>query len=254
MNDIGSILKLFAPTALGSLGKAGLMERKETKFIFPERMLPEILGSLRNDYEVLEINGQHIMNYETVYFDTPDFFHFRQHLTRRRTRYKVRFRKYLDTNCTFFEIKSKNNHNRTIKERIQISRNGELINAEERIFLDQHSPLGTEILEKKLHVHYSRITLVNKQRTERVTIDLDLTYSNDGLIKSFPGLVIAEVKQDVHLRSHFVSMMRQCGIREFSVSKYCLGIISLYGHIRHNLYKPKIRYINHFIYASQRNP
>ncbi len=67
---------------------------------------------------VLQIDGQRVFDYESVYFDTDDFTLFRHHLQGRRRRYKVRTRTYLASGLCMFEVKLKGARGQTVKERI----------------------------------------------------------------------------------------------------------------------------------------
>jgi hypothetical protein len=56
-----------------------------------------------------------------VYFDTPSHQLYRQHVQRRRHRYKVRTRSYLDSGECSFEAKLKSNRSETVKSRMPCS-------------------------------------------------------------------------------------------------------------------------------------
>jgi hypothetical protein len=247
------ILSAFTPVSLEEMGRVRLMNRRDTKFVFTEEMLPAILQDLLSEYSVLEVNNTRALRYQTDYYDTPEFFHFQQHHNKHLNRYKVRTRRYLESNDSFFEIKFKNNHGRTIKERISLGDGEDGINERVRAFLRRKSLLNGSLLEHKLRVNYHRVTLVSKHQAERVTIDFDLSYSNGACQQSYERLIIAEVKQENKSRSPFTALMRKKRIRCFSISKYCLGIITLYSHVRHNLLKPKLRYLNKLSYATVRS-
>jgi hypothetical protein len=116
--------------------------------------------------------------------------------------------------------------------------------------LKEKTPLQASGLEAKLWVNYSRITLVNKNSPERVTIDLDLTFKNKEQNQLIQNLVIAEVKQDKAVTSTFIKLMKKHHIREGSISKYCFGVISLFEKIKHNNFKSKIIALNKIRYAN----
>jgi hypothetical protein len=247
------ILSTFTPVSLEEMGRVRLMDRKDTKFVFTEEMLPAILQELQLEYSVLVVNNSRDSRYQTDYFDTPEFYHFQQHHTKHLNRFKVRTRRYLESNDAFFEIKFRNNHGRTMKERISMSNGEGGISEQMRSFLRRKAPLYNNDLEHKLRVNFHRITLVHKHHTERVTVDYGLHYSDATREHSYERLIIAEVKQDKKCRSPFIILMRSKKIRRLSISKYCLGVMTLYGHVRHNLLKPKLRYLNRLIYASDGN-
>ena len=250
MTGIEDILSAFTAITLNEMDRVKLMDRKDTKYVFREDTLPLVLHDLMTEYKVLAVNNARAPRYQTDYYDTPDFFHFQQHHSKHLNRYKVRTRRYLESNDAFFEIKFRNNHGRTVKQRILLQEGEEAINERMRIFLRRKTPVNDLSLEHKLRVRYRRITLVHHTLPERVTIDYDLHYSNEGGEHGYEKLIIAEVKQERKAVSPFIRLMRTRRIREFRISKYCLGIMTLYGHVRHNLLKPKLRYLNRIIHAS----
>ena len=63
--------------------------------------------------------------------------------------------------------------------------------------------------DRPLWNHYRRITLVSKQRAERVTLDLDLAFTRETDRAAMPGIVVAEVKyQGARHASEFARLMR----------------------------------------------
>lgn len=227
-----------------------LMDRTDTKFIFRIDQLPELLSQLKNDYNILDISGNRISRYESLYFDTKNFDLFYNHHRGKPGRFKIRFRKYVESELNFFEVKFKNNKGRTIKDRVKQKQiDGKIQDNAEELLLHK-TPLKTESLEAKIWVNYSRITFVNKHSPERVTIDLNLTFKNDDQNKTIENLVIAEVKQDKAVASAFLKLMKKYHIREGSISKYCYGVISLFEKIKHNNFKPSLILIKKALYGT----
>jgi hypothetical protein len=217
-----------------------LMDRTDTKYVFRQEFLPGLLAEVMNEYRVLDVNGHRISRYESLYFDTKNFDLYMSHHRGRPNRYKIRCRKYVESELHFFEVKFKNNKGRTIKDRVkQKYIDGSIKDNAETLLLEK-TPLDAQHLEAKLWVNYSRITLVNKNSPERVTIDVDLTFKNDVCDKKIHDLVIVEVKQDKARASAFIRLMKKYHIREGSMSKYCFGVISLFDTIKKNNFKPKL--------------
>ena len=54
----------------------------------------------------------------------------------------------------------------------------DLADEEKRQFIGQHLRYGVDTLQPALNNHFSRITLVNKAKTERLTIDSGLRFHN----------------------------------------------------------------------------
>jgi hypothetical protein len=217
-----------------------LMDRTDTKYIFTLDNLPAFLEQVKEDYRVLDVNGHRISRYESLYFDTRNFDLYLSHHRGRPSRYKIRCRKYVESELHFFEVKYKNNKGRTIKDRVKQPSIDGMIKENAEILLCEKTPLLANNLEAKLWVNYSRITLVNKYSPERVTIDVDLTFKNSETDKTIHNLVIAEVKQDKALVSSFIRLMKKYHVREGAMSKYCFGVISLFSNVKHNNFKPKL--------------
>lgn len=228
MTDVNLQLNTFEPITLEEMDNVKLMNRVDVKYTFRDEQLPSFLDKLKEHYRVLEVNGCRSSRYESLYFDTPGFHLYHQHHSGRLNRYKIRVRKYVESNLHFFEIKFKNNKGRTLKNRIKQQQVIETIEGRAGEFLAEHSNLGSEKLEPKLWVNYTRITLVHRTIAERVTLDLNLSFKTDEELHSIPHLVIAEVKQDKASTSTFVRLMRDNFIREGSISKYCFGVASMF--------------------------
>jgi VTC domain len=238
----------FEPISLQEMEGVKLMDRVDSKYLIPLNLLPEILSNIKPYYKVLEIKEIRLSRYETQYFDFNNFELYHNHQAGKTNRYKVRFRKYVETDLCFFEIKHKNNKGRTKKSRIkQPEKIENTLNAQETAFLASKTPLDGQLLEGNLWVYYNRLTLVNKFSTERLTIDLDLTFRHHQNTAEFPKVVIVEVKQEKLSPSPITQILRSKQLNEGSISKYCLGIISLNPHIKYNRFKLKYLHLNKII-------
>ncbi|MDF2435741.1 MAG: hypothetical protein K0Q95_117 [Bacteroidota bacterium] len=240
MDKVHEILNSFTSITLKEMDNVKLMDRTDTKYVFRLDNLPAFLEAIKDDYRVLDVNGHRISRYESLYFDTKNFDLYLCHHRGKPGRYKVRCRKYVESELHFFEVKYKNNKGRTIKDRVKQKKIDGLIVDSAEDLLKEKTPLQAANLEAKLWVNYSRITLVNRNSPERVTIDVDLTFKNEQVDKTIHNLVIAEVKQDKALVSSFIRLMKKHHIREGSMSKYCYGVISLFDRVKYNNFKPKL--------------
>jgi hypothetical protein len=156
----------------------------------------------------------------------------------------------VESELHFFEVKFKNNKGRTIKDRVKQKQIDGTIRENAEELLLHKTPLRPESLEPKIWINYSRITLVNKNAPERVTVDLKLTFKNDDVNKTIDNLVIAEVKQDKALGSPFLKLMKRNHIREGAISKYCYGVINVYNQLKHNNFKPKLIILKKTLYGT----
>ena len=249
MNTIRNILNNFTPITLAEMDSVMLMDRMDSKYVFTQDKLESFLGLMMPAYRVLEVSGHRISRYESVYFDTKDFELYNHHHTGRTNRYKIRFRKYVGSGLSFFEIKFKNNKNRTIKKRIPHPQLEEIIQGKTEEFLHERTHYSATNLEAKLWINYYRITFVNRNSPERVTIDLELTFKNNGAQRTMNNLVIAETKQDKSVRSEFVKLMKDLHIREGSISKYCFAATSLFKELKNNNFRPQLKQFEKLIKA-----
>lgn len=95
-------------------------------------------------------------------------------------------------------------------------------------------------LQPALRVGFTRLTLVNKNALERLTIDMNVRFDPMKEHCSFQNLVIAELKKDRAVsRSAFVDVMRGRRLKHGSISKYCLGVMSLYPEAKRNRFKER---------------
>ncbi len=221
-----------------------LLNRLDIKYIFHRDQLRDILERASADYRVLSIADARFSRYETHYFDTTGYEMYTQHHNGKLNRYKVRFRDYVDSGISFFEIKYKTNKGRTIKERVKNKHQYHLIEGKSGLLLTDKTRYSAEMLHEAIQVNYNRITLVSKNLTERLTIDFGLNFRANGKEHAYPDLVIAEVKQDRASHSPFIALMKEKFIHKRSLSKYCLGIATLNTQVKVNNFKPKILFIN----------
>jgi len=247
MTPTKQLLSGFEPISLKQMDKVKLLNRMDTKYAFNEKLLPLLLQNLTAHYDILEIDEQREYPYQTVYFDTENFTTYMHHHNGRLSRYKIRLRRYLASDQNFFEIKCKNNKKRTIKTRITVEGYSPEIAGPSEELLLKLTPYTAKELMPVLTVNYSRITFVSKNMDERVTIDTNLAYKAGLNEKSFNKLIIAEIKQDKTEVSPFTRELHRLHINELRISKYCLGILSLYEGIKQNNFKPKVRSINHIL-------
>ncbi len=241
----------FEPISLEEMEGVKLMERIDSKYVFPASQLPDILKGMQSSYRLLEIDSIRSHRYESLYYDTKDFQLFKRHQLGRLNRWKLRFRKYVDSGgLTFFEIKFKNSKQRTIKNRVKMKEVLNVIEGKADAFLKEITPFVSESFEPKMWVNYSRMTFVNKFMQERLTIDTDLHFVKafpDGkkMEAKFPDMVIAEAKRGkASSVSEFIRMVRLNAIRESGISKYCFGVYNLFNDLKKNNFKPRVRFIH----------
>ena len=237
---IEEILQTFEPISLTEMDSVKLMDRTDTKFTFHVSQLAEILRMVHNDYRSLDIKGRRVANYKTLYYDTSGLELYTRHHNGKLNRYKIRHRTYVDSGLGYLEVKFKNNKGRTIKNRIKELTPQAIWEHNAAQFLDEKTPYSPSDLVPTLWVNYSRITLVSRHSTERLTIDLNLEFVKEPNSHQLHQLVIAEVKQEKAGGSKFIDAMKQLRIAEGSISKYCMAVAYTCDHVKKNGFKEKL--------------
>ena len=242
------IINDFKPITLAEMKSVKLMNRTDTKFVTTLPMLKKLLEMARGDYYAQEIDGERNMLYDTTYFDTRDFDMYAEHQHGHTNRQKLRFRTYVSSHLQFMEIKTKNNHGRTKKKRIEVD-DMELADSKKREFIASHLHFDADALIPHMHNHFHRVTLVNFAKTERLTIDTALHFHNmqTGVDKDMGPLVIVELKRDGLVYSPVLNMLRQLRIHPHGFSKYCMGAAMTNDRLPVNNFKTKLIDINRIL-------
>lgn len=243
-NTLINTVNKFAPISLDEMNSVALMKRTDTKYVINIKTLPAVLEELLQSYRVLEIKERRIMNYSSLYLDTDDFKFYLDHHNGRVNRTKIRQRKYVDSDLTFLEIKKKNGKGETNKFRIKIDDFQTELSDESKEFISEVTEQDYN-LQTSLWNSFNRITLVNLKDNERVTIDLNLTYTKNDREKKYTNIVIVELKQSrFDRKSLVVKALKNIGHNPYSISKYCIGVVNLYQNLKYNTFKPKLLKIN----------
>ncbi|MFH1830245.1 MAG: polyphosphate polymerase domain-containing protein [Pseudomonadota bacterium] len=250
MNGCEDIIKKFKPITLEEIdsikASVKLLKRHDTKFIFSTKKLFSLMESLLPHYRILEMNNKRFFKYENLYFDTEDCIFYQQHHNRKFNRYKLRYRKYVDLNSHFWEIKFKTNKRKTIKKRFEQSFNitelTDNIKDITRNVLPKNFGIDLDLIKPSLWIFFSRFTLANTDLMERITIDVEITYRNiAGHEKDLKGIAVAELKQaKFSLSSPFVREAKKNKIYIKPFSKYCTGIALMENPAKINRFKRSI--------------
>ncbi|MGK0413005.1 MAG: flagellar biosynthesis regulator FlaF [Polaribacter sp.] len=234
----------FHPISLDEMNSVALMKRTDTKFVINISSLSKVLEKLSESYKVLEIKGQRIMNYSSLYLDTKEFKFYHDHHNGIVNRTKIRQRKYVDSDLTFLEIKKKNGKGETSKFRIKINDFETTLSDKSKKFISDTTNEDYK-LQTSLWNSFNRITLVSLKENERVTIDFNLAYAVDDKEKKYSNIAVIELKQSrFDRKSLVVKVLKNIGHNPYSISKYCIGVANLYKNLKHNIFKPKLLKIN----------
>jgi hypothetical protein len=227
----------FDKISLDEMNGVSLMKRVDTKFILTESQLSEILFQIQEDYKILEIDGERLMEYSTLYFDTQNKNCYKDHHNGKAKRFKIRMRKYLVSDICFLEIKKKNNLGITNKTRTRIKDFETILSSQSKEFISD-SQINNLLLEPVLYNNFNRMTLVNKYFSERVTIDTNLSFRLEGKEKKLDKLIVIEIKQEgKRLNTTINKALKSMSILPTNFSKYCIGITNTLDNIKSNRFK-----------------
>lgn len=234
---ISNNLTSFSPISLKEMDNVSLLKRVDTKFLTTKKKLLEILALIISEYDILEIDKKRLMKYSTLYFDTDDKILFKHHHNRKGNRYKVRMRKYIDSNICFLEVKKKNNKGFTNKSRCSIDDFENKLSSSSKKFIKKNTN-SSHVLNPVLSNTFNRFTLVNKKQHERVTIDSEILYKTENSFKTLDKIVVIEVKQEKGKENTAIfKALKMKQIPIVSFSKYCVGISNLITSLKSNQFK-----------------
>ncbi len=244
---ISQRVQCLEPITLEQMSEIKLMNRTDTKFVTNKQKLVQLLELAKGRYYAQFNDNTFIASYRTTYWDTQDHAYYYQHHTGRSPRQKVRVRTYEDSHITFLEVKTKNNHGRTRKKRVPVPSQTELESGEG--FLMDLARRSFDDITPTVQNYFHRITLVNKGKTERLTIDFDVTFHNyeTNCDKQTGNLVIIELKRDGNVFSPVLELLRQLRVKPSGFSKYCIGSVMTNPNLKNNLFKPKMTNIRHLV-------
>ncbi|WP_321372478.1 VTC domain-containing protein [uncultured Draconibacterium sp.] len=227
------------------MDKVELLNRFDVKYQLIEDKLIQVLNAIKNDYYILEIGSSRVHNYNTIYYDTVEDTLYKDHHNGKLNRIKIRKRIYADSDLAFLEIKKKNNKRKTKKLRMVAENTGASFTKTELDFLTINTNFEFHIskltLPKRNTNSFKRITLVNKDFSERCTIDLRLVSYSDDKKVVMEKMAIIELKQgSLNEKTLLAKQLKECDIKQNGFSKYCMGRAFLEPQLKQNLFKERI--------------
>ncbi len=236
---IHDILQQSNPIALNDMDSVSLQNRIDRKYVLHINQVAQLLKEIGAHYFVLDIDEKRLFTYHTIYFDTPNLQFYTDHHNGLLNRIKVRCRKYVESNQTYFEIKRKHLGYRTDKFRKTIDEM--ILNlGEEEYAQIKNRYVKREVnnLEISLDNYFKRTTLVSKNMTERVTLDFNLSFRKDATEKTVNDIVVIEVKQQKYDEtSAVVQALKRARIYPERISKYTFGILMMNEGVKYNSFK-----------------
>ncbi|MEV0891935.1 polyphosphate polymerase domain-containing protein [Promicromonospora sp. NPDC050262] len=241
------MIDTLAPVTLDELNEAAALQtRRDRKYVLTPDELDDLLAALP-PARVLEIDGSRTFAYDSTYFDTPELDAYRLAATRRRRRFKVRTRTYVDTGSCFVEVKTRAGRGTTVKER-QPHDDADHLGLARTFVADRLADAGAPsapVLTPTLRSRYHRTTLLLDDA--RVTLDTGLVW--DLLVPAAPGhadtghadtvpdvrrsatigdLVVVETKTAAGSGPSSVDrLLWRAGHRPDRISKYATGLAVL---------------------------
>ncbi len=244
MKIVRDLISFYDSIHLEDTGRVKLLNRIDTKFLLSPEALVSTLSSHIEDYDVVEIANERLLSYKTTYYDTENLTMYHEHHNGKKRRYKVRYREYAESGDQFLEIKLKEK-NRTHKQRIAVDRFDRQLDGINQNFIHENTPYFAEDLSPTLTSEFKRITLVNKNVCERITIDLNMSFANDTKNLNINNCVIVEIKRNREdVFSTFARTIKEQGFLPLSISKYCLGTVALNDGVKYNRFKPRLRKVD----------
>lgn len=211
------------------MDQAALMVRTDKKYIVPISTARTVVDAIGDTHRVLKIEGRRYTTYATVYFDTPDLQSVQAHIQRRRRRWKVRSRLYIEDDLCRIEVKTKDNTGATVKMMgsSDPSTFG-ILAGDNRDFVERHltgyGDADVSALVPSAEIDYTRATLTDLDAGTRVTIDWGLTTrTHMGTAWMDAGYVLLETKGPAS-STRADQVLSELGVRPQRFSKYAAAV------------------------------
>ena len=214
------------------LERAELMTRVDRKYVLDAADLPTVLDAVRADLRVLDVQGQREFGYQSDYLDTAQLTSYLGAAHRRRRRFKLRVRTYLDTGARFLEVKTRGPRGTTVKDRMPYAGSVAALDGDGHRFVAdrlRHARVecALDTLAPSLRTSYDRATLLIDTTDSRLTIDSNLIVASpDGRALRLPDKVVVESKA-ARGASAIDRALWRLGHRPCSISKYGTGLAAL---------------------------
>ncbi|WP_251141065.1 polyphosphate polymerase domain-containing protein [Cellulomonas dongxiuzhuiae] len=238
----------LVPVGLDELvERAGLLTRVDRKYLVPVDDVGALVRLLPRDAQVLEIGSRRLFEYESVYFDTPDLLAYHLAAHRRRRRFKVRTRTYVDSALCWIEVKTRGARGTTVKDRVP-----HLLDDRSSVdpalpfvtaTLAAHGITGAESMRwsPTLLTRYRRATILLPDSDSRLTVDVDLLWHDGRRPLHLHGLAVVETKTG-STASAADRLLWVHGHRPLRISKYATGLAALQPELPANRWHRTLRH------------
>jgi hypothetical protein len=237
---VNLLLNKFTSIDLDGMENYTLMKRAETKFLMNYSQFVHFIEACDDRFFILEIDAKRTHHYSSRYFDTDQLKSYYDHHSGKVKRYKVRFRKYDSSAACFVEFKQKTAKGVTLKQRCVSTWKKELGQEDLSYLKTLQKSISFDKFKSSLSNDFDRITLLDKENSERMTFDLNLKFNHQGKVQDISKVVIVELKQEKKGISAFSNLLSKQGIKSTSFSKYCTGIALLNPKVKKNNFKKNL--------------
>lgn len=257
MDSVFTALDEFKPITLSQLNtQASLMDRVESKYLIHEKDIWALLKDLKENFYILEIDGNKMFSYDNVYMDTKEYDCYHDHHQKKHKRIKMRTRWYKESDLCYFEFKYKEwSVLHKYRYDIEKHQHGHLDATAYTFINDIYSSFfGKEfwkLVFPSIKTTYQRCTFCSKTSAEKITIDFNLAFHQirwSDEIYNVPNLVIVEYKSEHKdsttaqmIEDHKVTAVRSC-------TKYCLGNYFLWNVQERDRFLPTIKKVKSLMY------
>ena len=249
--------KHLTTTTLAELNNAaGLLTRVDRKYLVPLTCAQNLVDGLAPHARVLAIDERRRFSYTSTYFDTPGLEAFMFAARKRRRRFKVRTRTYLDSGLCFLEVKTCGARGSTVKRRMGYhADDASRLTGPGRAFVAAclagtgvtGSAAAREVaaaLRPVLTTTYERTTLHLPRAEARATIDTALTWRrlgpahltaaiSEGEPVTVADIAVVETKNPA-TPSPADRALWEAGYRPTRISKYATGMALLHPELPAN--------------------
>jgi len=206
---------------LEEVKKIKLFSRIDKKYIIDYEQFCQLSNYINDNYYILVDNDNFLLKYKSIYFDTEKLSMFIDHENRKENRQKLRIREYSNGD-KYLEIKTKSNENFTKKIRVELEDYNIHTYTD---WINKNLEYSENILKPTLEIVFHRLTLINKDKTERITIDFGISFNNYITNKKEKiKEIVVEVKKLSEDKTDFEKELNRLNIEETKFSKYHIGI------------------------------
>lgn len=247
--SVAAAVGALPPIGLDELvARADLQSRVDRKYVLPSAEAATFVAGLAGIARVLEIDGRRSFGYESLYYDTGSLASYLLAARKRRRRFKVRRRRYLDSGLCYLEVKTRGLRDSTIKARMPYdAEDSNVLTEAACVFVDEAlsssgiTGVAAADLVPSLLTRYRRRTLYLPESCSRVTVDTGVAWAlPQGPWRELEERAIVETKAPGRACAADRRLW-SAGYRPSRISKYGTGLAALTPGLPANKWHPVLR-------------